>query len=754
MNMRRWFVAWTLWGIFVLSGRHVPAEEFPPLSVMTLGDSITKGARPGVTDDQTFAAELQRQLRVQGHPEAEITNVGIGGETAGQGLRRLERDVVARKPSIVTIMYGHNDSYVDVGKTEVRVPVARFRSDLSQLVQRLREAGITAILMTPPAYAEKSGPNGLGEHCNVKLSQYAEITRQVADTLQTPLIDHYAAWAERSQRGADLNEWTTDGYHPNPLGHVDLATRMLSVVQEQIPPGYFAKVPRENWSELNARLSGGSCWRKPGQLFLDIPGPDARQVKLPRLNNVVRSVSWIMDGPPHFDGVSLSQTPSEWTVQISENVPSEAVIALEVDGMPRLALTPAVSRPGAEGVITLSAHDAVVHGEKLQFEPLTHKNTVGYWVNPKDYAEWSYGIDTPGEFEVLIHQGCGGHAGSEVELGFPEGAVPFVVEETGHFQNFVWRSIGRISLKELGVQQVRLRCTKLAKGAVMDMRQIRLVPVGAATANPRDMRDVAPDLVPPAFSIKTPAPGQHVLRLLPNQPPGHGLYLPTNWNGGRKWPILVEWTGNGPYRNDRGDVSTGEFEQSQLAFGLSGGYDAICLSLPLVDERGASLFQWWGEAPDYDPAATVRYLKAAIADTCEKYGGDPSHVILVGFSRGSIAVNAVGLSSDEAAGLWKAAVCFSHYDGVQEWPFAGSDAPSARTRLQRLGNKPQFIVSESSASGPSQVDQTKNYLDMTELKGDFTFAATGFLNHSDRWALRPSPARQQIREWLKRQMAP
>jgi hypothetical protein len=39
------------------------------------------------------------------------------------------------------------------------------------------------------------------------------------------------------------------------------------------------------------------------------------------------------------------------------------------------------------------------------------------------------------------------------------------------------------------------------------------------------------------------------------------------------------------------------------------------------------------------------------------------------------------------------------------------------------------------------------------VKGDFTFATTGFLNHSDQWALRPSPARTQVREWLQKQYA-
>jgi hypothetical protein len=32
--------------------------------------------------------------------------------------------------------------------------------------------------------------------------------------------------------------------------------------------------------------------------------------------------------------------------------------------------------------------------------------------------------------------------------------------------------------------------------------------------------------------------------------------------------------------------------------------------------------------------------------------------------------------------------------------------------------------------------------------GRMTFAETGFVNHDDAWALRPSPIRAQVRAWL------
>src|SRR5438132_12487229 len=85
----------------------VRADE--PAKIITLGDSITKGVRPGVKANETFAAYLQEMLKEKG-VKAEVINVGVGGEDTGGALKRLERDVVGRKPRLVAVMYGTNDS--------------------------------------------------------------------------------------------------------------------------------------------------------------------------------------------------------------------------------------------------------------------------------------------------------------------------------------------------------------------------------------------------------------------------------------------------------------------------------------------------------------------------------------------------------------------------------------------------------------------------------------------------------------------
>src|SRR5205814_6884680 len=99
------------------------------------------------------------------------------------------------------------------------------------------------------------------------------------------------------------------------------------------------------------------------------------------------------------------------------------------------------------GAVTLQARDATTHGVMMRYEPATNKNCLGYWVNPDDWAEWEFSVTKPGGFEVEVWQGCGkGQGGSDAEVEVGGREFPFVVQETGHFQIFVPRRVGRVNL--------------------------------------------------------------------------------------------------------------------------------------------------------------------------------------------------------------------------------------------------------------------------------------------------------------------
>jgi arylsulfatase A-like enzyme len=132
----------------------------------------------------------------------------------------------------------------------------------------------------------------------------------------------------------------------------------------------------------------------------------------------------------------------------------------------------------ADGTITLPARTADVHGEQLRYEPLPHKNTLGFWTNPADWASFEFEVTKPGTFEVELLVGCGrGSGGSVVAVSVGEEKVEFNVEETGGFQQFVPRKVGQIKIDNASRHTLEIRPQRKPGPAVMDVRQVRLLPV-------------------------------------------------------------------------------------------------------------------------------------------------------------------------------------------------------------------------------------------------------------------------------------
>ncbi len=79
-------------------------------------------------------------------------------------------------------------------------------------------------------------------------------------------------------------------------------------------------------------------------------------------------------------------------------------------------------------------------GRQYGMKPAHEKNTLGYWTSVHDSASWQVGFRKPGLYRVSVLQGCGaGSGGSVVSIELAGQSLEFTVEETGGFQNFVWR---------------------------------------------------------------------------------------------------------------------------------------------------------------------------------------------------------------------------------------------------------------------------------------------------------------------------
>lgn len=168
--------------------------------------------------------------------------------------------------------------------------------------------------------------------------------------------------------------------------------------------------------------------------------------------------------------------------EIVERLASKLHAWLKETGAQRMTPNPDY-RPNPQakdGTITIPAKSAEIHGVQLRYEPLPHKNTLGFWTNVDDWASFEFTVATPGEYALEILQGCGkGHGGSEVEFAVGDQAVTTTVKDTGGFQAFERRNIGKLILTA-GRQTLTVKAKTKPGGAVMDLREIGLRPLRAA----------------------------------------------------------------------------------------------------------------------------------------------------------------------------------------------------------------------------------------------------------------------------------
>lgn len=208
-------------------------KKAEPIRILMLGDSITKGVRPGVKVDETFPFLVEKTLR-NDSVECKVTNAGVGGENTSQALARLARVLKEQKPEIVVLMYGTNDSYTDRGKNSTRLTPEAYSTNLLKLVSEIRSTGADVIMMTPPRNGPKHAVDGSGKAPNNALAVFAEKCRSAATMSKTPMVDHFKHWTNLEKNGTNLSAWMTDECHPKLRGQQELTTLLLPVLRETI----------------------------------------------------------------------------------------------------------------------------------------------------------------------------------------------------------------------------------------------------------------------------------------------------------------------------------------------------------------------------------------------------------------------------------------------------------------------------------------------------------------------------------------
>lgn len=185
-----------------------------------LGDSITQAG-----DRENGYVDLIRKGIAELRPEAVVIPAGISGHKVPDLLKRYQKDVLDKKPTMVFVYIGINDVWHS--QSGKGTPIEDFEKGLRKLVQDFRAAGAVVVLATPSVIGEKpQGENDLDE----MLDEYAAISRIVAAQegavlcdLRQAFLDHLLIFNPKDKSKGIL---TGDGVHLNAEGNLFVASEV------------------------------------------------------------------------------------------------------------------------------------------------------------------------------------------------------------------------------------------------------------------------------------------------------------------------------------------------------------------------------------------------------------------------------------------------------------------------------------------------------------------------------------------------
>ena len=171
-------------------------------TILALGDSLTAGYAADAT--AAYPAVLASLTGWQ------IINGGVSGNTSAQALARLPA-LMRRQPQLVLVSIGGNDFLR-------KVPEADTRSNIRQIVQQIKAAGVPAVLVAVPYFTTGALFGRLSEH-----PMYEELAAE----LNVPLFK--GAWAEVLGN----KKLKSDQIHANAQGYRVFAEKMWAFLKQQ-----------------------------------------------------------------------------------------------------------------------------------------------------------------------------------------------------------------------------------------------------------------------------------------------------------------------------------------------------------------------------------------------------------------------------------------------------------------------------------------------------------------------------------------
>jgi len=215
------------------------AAEKPLVTIVMLGDSTTLSRDCAEGSKLTDFVQMRLdELAAKNDHRVLVINAGKGGDTAVGALERLGQDVLSRKPDIVTISFGLNDT----GK----LTPEQFQTGMREIIRSIRQQSKASILLITSTPFENGhhawgkdfvSRGGLDEYMDGNICSQ---TRALATEFRLPLCDLHERFVIefRLHPGLISGILRADGVHLSEAGN-----RMAA---EYLAPAIFSLITQRD----------------------------------------------------------------------------------------------------------------------------------------------------------------------------------------------------------------------------------------------------------------------------------------------------------------------------------------------------------------------------------------------------------------------------------------------------------------------------------------------------------------------------
>lgn len=228
-----------------------------------LGDSITE---LGTKNASGYVNLVMDGLKRSGI-NATLVPAGVSGNQCIHMIKRLDKDVISKKPQWMFLSCGVNDA--NNGMDNPGIPLETYKKTIGEILDKCKKAQINVIILTATPVVEET------EHvANKNLVPYNEFLRTLAKERNLPVIDLNQRVNTILAKKPDPAKryLTVDGTHMNPRGDVLLAYTILESL------GADPVVLTEC---VGAWLTDQKAWRTKLNLDLSIDEMEKLEKKLP-----------------------------------------------------------------------------------------------------------------------------------------------------------------------------------------------------------------------------------------------------------------------------------------------------------------------------------------------------------------------------------------------------------------------------------------------------------------------------------------